>query len=109
MSNELNVINEVTDEFLKTFGPEKGCALIASIACQLYEKTDQQKIMMVAQPVSGIVTIVTTLDSADQISEILTAAQEKIPSLMERDQADSDEPADPTNNSTDEPPNKKLH
>ena len=122
MSNEREIIDQLTTEFLEAFGAEKGCAILSSVVCQMYQETDQQSAMVLAQPASGIMVITTTMDCADQIPRIVKKTLEHIPSVLEQieeglDRGEEEKTLDFVDGETGEirkpgdpgPTDKKLH
>ena len=84
MSNEVEIIEQLTEEFTNSFGAEKGIAILSSVICQMYTSTDQKNAMVLAQPTSGVIVITTTLDCSDQIPEIVETTKEQLGTMLEK-------------------------
>jgi len=82
MSKETEIIEQLTKEFLQSFGAEKGIAILSSVICMMYEETDKKNAMILAQPTNGVIVITTTMDAVDQIPDIIEKTMEQLPTVM---------------------------
>jgi len=122
MDNERQLIDHLTAEFYETYGADKACAIISSVLCQLYQLTDMDNAMVLAQPDTGILVITTTMDASEQIPTIVAKTLEQLPKIIEQINqddkkdgkdtikyidGDAQEIVDKPNEKV--PPNSKLH
>lgn len=82
MNKEVEIIEKLTEEFANSFGPDKACAILSSVICELYQQTDQKNAMVLCQPTSGVMVITTTMDAAQQIPAIVEKTLEQLPGIL---------------------------
>ena len=87
-SEDIVIIDNLTEQIKETLGTQRGIAVLASVICCLYEETSKETAIILAQPHSQNVVITTTLDACDQIPSII---EETIRQLTEAVDAMEDE------------------
>lgn len=114
---DVETIEALTESILEAMGPEKGIAVLSSVICQLYVKTDQSNAMVLTQPSNGVIVVTSTLDAAEQIAGIVEKTLEQIPEIMKEIIAEDVKPdgdirvydGDERASKENVPPKDKLH
>lgn len=90
-NKDVEMIDALTESIADSMGPEKGVAILSSVICQLYTKTDRSNAMILTQPSAGVIVITTTLDATDQLPDIIEKTLEQLPDLLKKVEGDKSE------------------
>jgi len=82
---DTKLIDALTEEIETALGPVRGIAVLSSVICQLYEKTDKTNAMVLAQPYCQNMVITATFDSVDRLQDIVGETIDQIGNLVDHE------------------------